>query len=123
MPFQYAIDHGSRIAYVTAYGRIDFWTSIRASHELTTAIGFATDYRVLADLRNVEYVPSPDEALDIAANLQRYAEYFRERVAVVLPSHALPVVSRLAEISREAKGVALSLFTDPEEARTFIDPR
>ena len=120
MPFVYEISEDEGVAYVTARGRVDVRSSVETMGELAKDPRFSPDFKVVVDLREMEYRASLGELRVIAWALGHEKTAFRNKVAVVLSESArqgrAQVYSRFAQMA----GFALTLFQDMGDAVRWI---
>ena len=121
MPFLYDVDELSEIAYVTVRGVIGLECAIKATVGLAAQPGFDPRYRVLADLRGCDYVPSVRDVLRIASNLGFFRTFYLNRVAVVLSDPPLFRRAQLATFLARLRGLSMRPFEDVDEAIVWLD--
>jgi len=61
MPFSYRISEEEGVAYVTASGSVDVRSSVETMGELSRDPIFDPDFKVVVDLREMQYRPSLGE--------------------------------------------------------------
>ena len=75
---------------------------------------------VLFDIRELEYVPSADEARQIAASYGAFGQRHRLRMAYLSPPGAQYGVARMVQILSETRGVSTAVFTTLEPAVAWL---
>jgi hypothetical protein len=123
MSFQFAIDPRSAVVHVTAHGPVDYWKVVEAITELSGAVHYEPEFDVYADVRDVDYVATPEEIADIAAQLHRYADVFRKKIAVVVPVSAVEAATRLSDLASRTSAVSIGVFTHPDDGYAWLGLR
>ena len=121
MSFQHQVSLEEKRARVTGDPPIsidDIQQSIRRLH---AEAGFQPDFRVLIDLQRMDFQPSNDEILIIAETLGQNAEYYRNRIAMVVDDDLQYGLMRMATSYAEAKGLRISVFRDLESAEVWLE--
>lgn len=81
--------------------------------------GFRSDFYLVFDIREAEYTAEIDDGDAFVAVLQRRGDYFRNRIALVVPE-ALHVLAKLFCLLAHAKGIErMQCFTDIGKAREW----
>ena len=116
MPFDYRIEEAEGVAYVRASGAVDVRSSVEAMGELARDPKFKSDFKVVVDLREMEYRPSFGELRVIAWAMGHEKDSYPSKVAVVLSeTQRLKRAKRYARFS-ELAGFGLQIFPDMGEA-------
>jgi hypothetical protein len=119
LSFRFDVDALHEIAYVTVHGPVDLHSSLRACFELAAQKNFDPRFRVLADLRDCQYVPNLREIRRLAANLGYMKSFYLNRVAVVLPD-ALWRAGRITSLLVRIRGLAMGVFSSVDEAAAWL---
>ena len=120
MPFTYRIAEDECVAYVSASGAVDVRSSVEAMGELSRDPKFDPDYKVVVDLREMQYRPSLGELKVIAWALGHEKASFRNKVAVVLSETARKRRAKVYSKFGRMAGFALELFPDMEGALEWV---
>lgn len=121
MPFNYTISPERGVAVVKATGPVDVRSSVEAMGRLAGDPSFRSDYRVVVDLREMEYQPSLGELRLIAWAMGHEKKSYPKRIAVVLSENQrLRRAKRYARFSQLA-GFGLELFADMNEAMRWLE--
>ncbi len=121
MPFDYTISPEKGTALVRASGPVDVRSSVEAMGRLASDPSFHPDYRVVVDLRDMEYRPSLGELRLIAWAMGHEKKSYPKRIAVVLSeSQRMQRAKRYARFSQMA-GLGLELFADMNEALRWLE--
>jgi hypothetical protein len=75
---------------------------------------------VLFDIRLLEFVPSAEEARQIAVSYGAFGVRHRLRMAYLAPAGAQYGVARMVQMLSEAQGAAAAVFTSQEAAITWL---
>jgi len=121
MPFDYTISPEKGVAMVRATGPVDVRSSVEAMGKLASDPSFSREYRVVVDLREMEYRPSLGELRLIAWAMGHEKKSYPNKVAVVLSeTQRLERAKRFARFSKLA-GFGLELFADMNEAMRWLE--
>ena len=66
MPFRWTFSQTEELVQVVGDGSIDLSTAVQALYDVTGSQEFSPHWRVLIDLRLMEYEPEPADAVEIA---------------------------------------------------------
>lgn len=120
MGFEYTISRGERLACVTALGPIDFEQSLAVGDELAADPEFEPGFKLLVDLRRMEFNPSTPEIESFARTLPRFKQVFSDRIAVATSGGVHFGLARMTCLMAEAGGFLMRAFSDYEAARAWL---
>ena len=120
MSFELSVSGASRLAEVTAWGRFDFAESLAAAEALEADPGFEASFRVLVDLREIDFKPPTQEVEGFALTLPRFRSCCRGRVAIVTGSDLHFGLARTLCTISEAHGFSMRPFADYGVARSWL---
>jgi len=116
MPFSYTISPEHRMAYVKVSGRVDLRAVLGMMGRLANDPKFDRSYKIVVDVRDMDYHPSAGELRVLAWALGHERRSYGDRVGVVLPER--PERARPHIFTRFARmaGVGFNLFRDMPSA-------
>jgi len=121
MPFMYTISQEEEIAYVTAHGLINMENIKQAISDVAADPLFQPKYKVIVDLRKMEYSPSVSDIQSIASLIGEMKNSYQNKVAIVVSGTLHYGLARMAATYTELSGVPMiDAFTDFEEARQWV---
>jgi hypothetical protein len=121
MPFMYTISHEDKIAYVTAHGSITMETINQVISDVAADPLFQPKYKVVVDLRDMEYSPSVSDMQSIASIIGEMKNAYQNKVAIVVSGKFHYGMAKMAAAYTEMSGVPMiDVFTDFEEARQWV---
>jgi hypothetical protein len=120
MPFSYRISEEEGVAYVTASGPVDVRSSVETMGELSRDPIFDPDFKVVVDLREMQYRPSLGELRVIAWALGHEKTSFRNKVAVVVSESVRRRRAKVYSKFGRMAGFALELFPDMDDALAWV---
>ena len=118
MPYRWSICQEEELAEIVADGFVDTSSSIEALFAVTSDPEYAPHYRILIDMREMDFTPRLGDALEIASVLRKARSVLRGRMALVTHEE----LSRLAVIvaSIASGGVTIRTFEDYDAARLWV---
>ncbi len=119
-PFSVIISKKRRLAVVTAHRPIAVSAYKTAITKVTANPNYCSRYRLLVDLRKVEFRPSASEVRDLASFLGQNRRSFKNQVAVVVSDIFSYGLARMASIYAGLIGFNLMVFDDAAETTTWI---
>jgi hypothetical protein len=120
MPFVHEISEDDATAFVTARNPLDIDSFRRSITDLAGEPGFQPHFKILVDLRNMDFTPSNEEVRIIADVIGRMKEAYRSKVAVVVSGDLHFGLFRVASTYAEIKGFSMTVFRDLDEARAWL---
>lgn len=120
MPIVHTIAAQEEMAFVTSCSPVNLDTIRDSILGLANEPGFSPDFRILVDLRDMDYAPSNEDIQIIAENLGRMKDSYCNRIAVVVAGDLHFGLFRMASTYADLKGVDMKIFRDPEEARAWL---
>lgn len=120
MPFMYTISQEDKIAYVTAHGSINMEAIKQIISDVAADPLFQPKYKVIVDLRKMEYSPSVSDIQLIASLVGEMKKSYQNKVAIVVSGKFHYGMAKMAAAYTEMSGVPMiDAFTDFEEARQW----
>ena len=121
MPFRWTFSEEEELVYVVGQGPVDLASAVETLFLVAGNPRFLSHWRVLVDLREMEYEPQPKEAVEMARVLGVSKSMLQGRVAVVVAAPVRPLAGLAASLASQ-NGAAVREFTDPAEARVWLFP-
>ncbi|MBU0983360.1 MAG: hypothetical protein KKA42_05790 [candidate division Zixibacteria bacterium] len=115
MPFSHTISAPEKLARVRAEGPVNLDACIKAIEALASDPEFSKDFKIIVDLRKMDYDPSNTDVQGLASFLGARCSSFQERTAVVVPPRLLGV-ARIVTVLAEVAGFRMKMFTDYDGA-------
>ena len=119
MPYRWTICHEEELANVIAEGLIDISSSVEALFEVTSDPEFSSHYRVLVDMRKMNFSPRLGDALEIASVLRKARSLLQGRLAVVTTSGPSRLAVMVASIAA-GSGITIRSFEDYDAAHRWV---
>jgi hypothetical protein len=113
------IDPDRGMVFVSCAGRLDFGVCARAIRALADDPGFSPRYKILADVREVDFHPDSAEAIDLARTIVDMREFFAGKIALVVAGRVQLFTAQLVSRLAMAGGITMMPFRDMEEALRF----
>lgn len=120
MPTTCRIAKDEGIVYVDSEGRVDLESMIESVIEVTGSPDFSPHFRVLSDLREIEYQPAVSEAIDFGHFMGTLHALLRDRIAAVLSNPVHYRLSKIVCLLARARGIEMQSFRDMESARAWL---
>ncbi len=89
--------------------------------DLAREPGFRPEFTVLADLREIVWVPAMDETRVVADLLHDHRDDYRSRIALVVRPGVRYGVARMLATLAHLRGLDMEAFTELEDARLWLD--
>jgi len=118
VPYRWSICQEEELAEIVADGVIDISSSIEALFAVTSDPEYAPHYRILIDMREMNFTPRLGDALEIASVLRRARSVLRGRMALVTQEDLSRLAMIVASIARG--GVMIRTFEDYDAARLWV---
>ncbi|HMV31230.1 MAG TPA: hypothetical protein PKA50_03840 [Gemmatimonadales bacterium] len=120
MPFTVQRWPGSAVLVVTGHGAGSLDESERVLEELARQQLVPVLHGVLFDLRQLEWIPNPEEARLIAARYGTFGARHGCRMAYLAPPGAQYGVARMIEMLSQQYGVRAATFATLEAAHAWL---
>ena len=120
MPYQIQFEPWAERVRVLGYGKSHYEETEEAIRDLAADPRYLRGYGMLVDTRNLDYVPSLEDA-------RRFAELFRGLkstveggIALVVEGTARYGVAQMIATLLENRGVTMAAFRDPTAAEAWL---
>lgn len=123
MQVDFDISDARRLAAVRARGRGSFDEFIESMNRLTEQPSFSPEFDVLADFREVEYLPSLTELKAFAEVWGKVRASFRGRLGMVVRNRRQLKLGRFAAFFASLLHFELAVFTSEHEAFAWLHRR
>ncbi len=112
MGIEYRISPEEKTAFVTVRGQVDVRAALAAMGRLANDPAFDRSYKIVIDVREMDYRPSLGELRVMAWALGHERQRYADQVAVVLPEQAGRVRPHIFARFARMAGVGFNLFRD-----------
>ncbi len=123
MPTKYRIAKDEGIVYLENTGPFDLDLAIESVIEVTGDPDFDPSFRILSDLRGIEYRPDLSQAVDFGNFMGTIHALVRERIAAVISEPVQYRLSKIVCLMARARGIQLQSFRDPDSALAWLQER
>lgn len=120
MPFTLTVWPGTEVLVVRGEGAGSLAESAEVLRALERQALVPAIRAVLFDLRALDYIPTPDDAREIALRYGDFGEANKCRMAYLAPPGAQYGVARMVEMLTQQRGVAAGTFTTPDLALSWL---
>ena len=120
MGFAFSISSEKRLVRMTGTGAIDFDESLGAGRALVDHASFESDYAVLVDLCDIDFLPSPAEIEEFGRSLAQFKSRFSGRIAVLVRGSLMFGLARMTCLVARAHGFPMRPFAEPEAADAWL---
>ena len=117
--FTYEINVAKKLCLVVAKGKITIESSLGALNDLTNTPGFEKNFKIIVDLRDINYHPSYYEVKEFQKHLVFMKGNFRNKIALVTTKFFWVVGELVCNLSKP-HGLNISAFSDIDKARQWI---
>ncbi len=122
MAITYEISPEQETAFVRVSGAVDMRSALAAMGELANDPNFDRNFKIVIDVREMDYRPSLGELRVMAWALGHERERYAEQVAVVLPERAGRVRPHIFARFARMAGMGFNLFRDMPSALRWSRP-
>jgi general stress protein 26 len=123
MTLHYQIKPLEKMAEVMGHGISDFPVFMMTMRQLAADPHYCSSYDVIADFRQVNYLPSFGELRKLASEFGQLRTAFKGRVAIVVKNGGQLKLGRFAQILAQMIDFELSVFQDPHLALHWLRER
>lgn len=100
MPLTYKIIHEQKTVVVKAIGLIDFPSILQAMKDVVADMDFHPLYRVLVDLRKMDYHPSVHDMFNIRDSLAMLKNQFIGEIVLIVAEDAISIATLFCAIAK-----------------------
>ncbi len=122
MGIAYEIRPEEETAFVTVSGAVDMRSALAVMGELANDPKFDRNFKIVIDVREMDYRPSLGELRVMAWALGHERERYADQVAVVLPERAGRVRPHIFARFARMAGMGFNLFRDMPSALRWSRP-
>ncbi len=116
MGLHYEIKSEEKTAFVTVSGRVDLRSALDAMGRLAEDPSFDKNYKIVIDVREMDYHPSLGELRVMAWALGHERRSYGDQVAVVLPDRSERARPHIFARFARMAGVGFNMFRDMPSA-------
>ncbi len=117
--FKFEFFNKDLLCKVTGSGSLNFEKTTRAIKYVANHLEFNSNFRLMVDLRKMNYHPSYNEFLKIVDTLKLLNDKFTNKIAVITASE-MHILAKLAGIYCNSVGIKMQSFTNPKDAGLWI---
>jgi len=123
MPAAINILRGRDFLQATAEGVIDLNHSKAILIQILQECVSPPDYDILIDLRRTQWQLSVSDVYELADELNRYSELYRDKIGILVQEGANPDATELLQVFSQAHSLNVKVFTNYEDAiQWFFKP-
>jgi hypothetical protein len=120
MTSAYAINKNKKFVYVTFPEKGGLAESLKVIHQLLADERMAEDFDILVDARVTTFVPTADEAREIASVVSNPGVFLHHPIAVVVSEKVQYRIASMISSLANLKGATMQPFYDIEEAEVWL---
>lgn len=117
--FRFEFSNKDLLCKVTGSGSLNFEKTTRAIKYVANHSEFNSNFRLIVDLREMNYHPSYKEFLGIVDTLKLLHTKFKNKIALVTAAD-MHILAKLAGIYCNSVGIKMQSFTNPRDAGLWI---
>jgi hypothetical protein len=100
MPFKYKIFQEQKTIVVQAVGKIEFPSILQAMKNVVAEEDFHSRYRVLVDLRKMDFKPSVHDLFNIRDSLAMLKNQYAGEIVLIVTKEMVPVATLFCAMAK-----------------------